>query len=138
MKKHPLICVTLLMTFLYIFLFILIPLIEPFWRDAEDTLYPSMLIVFGFGMLFVTDRLRYWFLGDILFTILIFIYHKKGAYDIGVVPLGLFDYGYREDVVPIEIVLCGIVCFVVQIFVLIVIKLYKRTHKRKKNASDDL
>ena len=138
MKKHPLIFAMLIMTLLYVFEFIIVPFIELFWRDAEDLQYISSLIAFVIGMLFVTNKLRYWFLGDILYTILIFIYHKKGAYGIGMVSVGLFDRGYIEEIVPIEIVLCGIICFVVQIFVLIVIKLYKRTHKRKKNASDDL
>ena len=43
MKKHPLICVMLLMTFLYVLQLIIVPLIKPFWRDADNTFSPSLL-----------------------------------------------------------------------------------------------
>ena len=142
MKKHPLICVTLLMTFLYIFLFILIPLIQPFWRDADNTFFPSLLIVFGVGMFFISDKLSNWFLSGLLYIIFVVIYHGNGLYGIGMVGINLDDAQsfYREDAVPLGIVILAIIIFLSQLLIWMIVKIIKffiRLLKQKNTLPDN-
>ena len=137
MKKHPLICTMTLMTFLYVFQFIFIPLIQRFWWGADITFFPSLFIIFGVGMFFMSDKLSNWFLSGLLYLILVFIYHGNGLYGIGMVGMNLDDAqaSYRRDAVAFGIAVLAIIIIIAQILTWITVKLVKSINKLFNKSS---
>ncbi len=137
MKKNISIKIIIIMVLLYIIDFVLVPLIYPCWVNAEIILFPSLLIAFFVGMIMISNKLRYWFLGDILYIILVYIYHGRGLYGIGMVGMNLdgAHASYRKDAVPFGIAILAIIVIIVQLVVWFIIKICKYILKRRKQKN---
>lgn len=81
------------------------------------------------GMLMISNFLGYWIIGDIIYCILIYAYHPKGIYGIGL--SGIIDRKYREDSVLFHIFIQFAVFIVIQIVISLLVKLIK--YKKNKN-----
>ena len=78
------------MTFLYLIQFLLLP---TFFRSTDnETWFAFFLIMasyFIFAFIYLSDQLFYWLISDIIYIILIFLYHPAGVYGIGMRGLNL-------------------------------------------------
>ena len=132
MKKIQIRNVIISMISLYLFLFIIIPyFVELFWRGAEDVFYPTLFIVFFIGMFFISDKLRYWLIGDFLYGLCVLIHHPKGAYGIGI--WGLFEASeYSRDIVPLHVLIHVVLVLCIQFGIWIIVKSIKSIIKLSK------
>lgn len=125
---------------LYLILFIVIAhFLERYWLWAEDLFYLTVFVFFFIGMFTISDKLHYWFVGNLPYAILIFIYHPKGAYGIGM--WGLFEAtSYSREIVPLHILIHTIGIIIIQFGIWIIVisikgiyRLLKRKKKRNQN-----
>ncbi len=104
---------------IYLLLYIILFIIAPFICDSvgyhllgnEGAFIVAIftVVVVLAGMIFITDRLLIWYIGLIVYFLLINIYHpQEGQYNIGT--WGLFGASYIEP----EIAWLGILMFLAQ------------------------
>ena len=99
--KKQLLSVILCGVCLYLIQFLLIPAISfdlvTGNHEMIVVLFLSTVIVTTIGVIFFSDRLRYWLLSLLIYVILIFLYSPPYAYDIGMTRLTLDGLTSRYD-----------------------------------------
>lgn len=119
---------------MYVIHFIIVPIF--FVVDTIGLVFfTSTVIIMIVAFLKLTDKLHIWLLSDIIYTILVFLYHPPGAYGIGMTVLGFPSLGqveptYRRDAVWIEII--SMVAFIVitQVLLWVCLKLFRLIFKK--------
>ncbi len=132
MKKYTITKVAFVIILLYMLQFIVIPIFYfPTSNEGTGILIISTVLLTVTGMFIISDKLYYWLISNILYSILIYFYHPKGAYGVGM--FGLFEAStYSWDVVPFSIVILTILLIIVQFAVWIVVKIIKYTFRKSK------
>lgn len=131
-KSNKLIKILILMLIMYIIDFLIAP--NVFTNEYPDNtgstivLFTSIIVSTIIGMVIISNNIGYYILGDILYYILIFIYHPEGAYGIGLV--GILIREYRKEAAPLDIAILIIFLLIVQIVMSIVIQIIKAIRKR--------
>lgn len=86
-------------------------------------------------MLLISDKLRYYLLSDILYIVLLFIYHGKGLYGIGMRGMNLdgMQSFYERKSAPIGILIMAGVVLNLQVIAWIILKIFTYIYNRRKN-----
>jgi len=91
--KKKLFYVLIALTFLYMIQFLIAPALFPeFYPQSNEAIImflSLMLFVEIIGMFIISDHLVHWLLGDLIYMMLMIIYHAEGAYGIGMVGMSL-------------------------------------------------
>ena len=131
-KSNKLIKILILMLIMYIIDFLIAPNVfksqYPNDIGARTILYTSIIVSSIIGMIAISNNIVYYILGDILYYILIFIYHPRGVYGIGWD--GIFPRVYNEEIIPFQIAIIIIFLLIVQIVISIVVKIIKVIRNR--------
>ena len=147
MNKHTNLMKIVIVLFVpYIFDFIFLPLIFPdFKSDVFMNISSIFAIVFSIlSMAFLTDKLRYWLLSDIVYFLLAMLYHPPEIFGIGLPYVITFPVAnqeplpYDRNVAWKGILFCVIENLLIQFAVWLCIKLFKTVRaylKKKKSAA---
>jgi len=119
---------------MYVIHFIIVPIF--FVVDTIGLVFfTSTVIIMIVAFLKLTDKLHIWLLSDIIYTILVFLYHPPGAYGIGMTILGFPSLGqveptYRRDGVWIEIIFIVASVVITQVLLWVCLKLFRLIVKK--------
>ena len=131
-KSNKLIKILILMLIMYIIDFLIAPNVfksqYPDDIGAGIIFYTSIIVSSIIGMIAISNNIVYYILGDILYYILILIYHPIGAYGIGMV--GILPRVYKKEAAPFHIAIIIISLLIVQIVMSIVVKIIKVIRNR--------
>ncbi len=113
----------------YMMDFIIFPLILSSFKGYIIT-YTSIIfkIIFSLlGMIFLTDKLHYWLLGDVTYYLLATLYHPPGIYGIGMLGISFVNASpsYDSTSAWLGITICTIGSFLIQFAVWICFKIFK-------------
>lgn len=116
-EKHiSKIWLTGVMAFLYIVQFLVFPQLFPnYFRTSNEAIgmyWLSMILVLLLGGWFFSNKLRDWFLGDLVYIILPCIYSANGAYGVG------YENYYHITSVLIEMLFSASILVILQWVVL--------------------
>ena len=136
-KNFKIIIKTIISTIcLYLIQFIVIPMFYlPSSNEGTFILILSTIIILIIAMLLISDKLRYYLLSDILYIVLLFIYHGKGLYGIGMRGMNLdgMQSFYERKSAPIGILIMAGVVLILQVSAWIILKIFKYIYNRRKN-----
>jgi hypothetical protein len=128
--KKALISVLISDAVLYTLQFLIIPLFYDNIRQVNEgmaVIVISTILTSGISMFVLTDKLRLWLLGFVLYIALIIVYTPRGAYHIGITGIdldGLHSY-YDASQRTLGIVLVAIAALIAQLTTWGVVKLIK-------------
>lgn len=135
--------VTLVITIgLYMFHFLLIPFLYKnfiVFKNLDDVsgfvMIISTIIVVAAEMILVSEKIRYWLVSDVIYVILVYIYHEKGLYGIGMVGINLdgATSGYRREAVPFGVAIITGFVIISEILSWFIVKVYKYIQNYNKN-----
>lgn len=115
--------------------FVIVPLVFPRRFSSSDNATWILLLTFAAfslgEMLWVSDRMRDWLLGDVLYFLLI-LFFNHGAYGIGWTGIALDGIIPRYDpsAVPLSVAIYAIIMLVIQFSLWDVIKIVRRLRAR--------
>ncbi len=105
----------------YIINFLLLPLIfmDITTSGVNAAAIISTIAFSVIGFIFITDKLRYWLLSNIICFLLAVLYHPQGIYGIGI-PLRIGFPIVGSESLPYDrsVAWIGVVVFVVEIFII--------------------
>ncbi|MEF2796803.1 MAG: hypothetical protein U0M95_02170, partial [Ruminococcus sp.] len=95
----------------------------------------STIIVVAAEMILVSEKIRYWLVSDVIYAILVYIYHGKGLYGIGMVGINLdgATSGYRREAVPFGVAIITGFVIISEILSWFIVKVYKYIQNYNKN-----
>ena len=132
-KGKKLIQITILLIVIYLIDFIIAPNIlksqYPNDIGAAIIYYVSIIGSAIIGMIVVSNNIFYWIVGDIVYCLLIFLYHPKGIYGIGL--SGILETHYRESNVPFHILIQFILFVVIQLIICGLVQIIKIIKNKK-------
>ncbi len=128
----------------YIFQFILLPLI---FSDITGNNINKAANIFNLifpiiGMAFLTDKLFYWSLSDLIWVILAILYHPPGIYGIGMLGISFISNQpprYDRTSAGFAIVIIVILNFLYQFIIWLCFKIFKAIKaylKKKKGEAE--
>ena len=91
--------------------------------------YVSIIGSAAIGMIVISNNIFYWMLGDVFYCFLIFMYHPKGIYGIGL--SGIMVRRYIESDVPFHILIQFILFMVIQLIISGLIQIIKVIKNKK-------
>ena len=107
----------------------------PSGDEAYFILYVSVFCIPAIGMYKVSGCIIYWLIGDILYCLMVFIYHPAGAYGIGERGF-LTGAVYTSDTDFFELIITFIFLVVMQIIAEIIVAIIKFVRKLMMKDSD--
>ena len=123
------ISIVLLLTYLLQFVIAptLFPIYYPSTNESTAILFGSISVGALLGMIFLSDKYRYWLLCDIPYFLLMILYSHNGAYGIGVVgiPIDGNQVYYDRGVAIFLVLYIAVLTFLIQLIVWIIVKLLK-------------
>ncbi|WP_455717898.1 hypothetical protein [Anaerosporobacter sp.] len=136
MRNKKIILTVIAFVLTYLLQFVLFPAIATnyFPRSNEATVFyfgsfTLLIVVLEF---WITSNIKLWGLGDIIYIVLVFIYHGKGLYGIGLKGITLdgaqpqYDFSYAALSIGIYVIYIIIIEVIVKVFSLVIRKLNKR------------
>lgn len=120
---------------LYLIQFLLLPLIiNKMGNEIWVAFFLSTILCSVIGIIFLSDKLYCWLISDIVYLILMFLYHPEGAYGIGMRGLDLGaeaqSYYNRADAwfVIIILFICAII---IQVLIWGIVKITRKLLVKK-------
>ncbi|MBU5488354.1 hypothetical protein KQI77_09445 [Clostridium sp. MSJ-8] len=132
-KAKKLIQIIILLIVMYVIDFLIAPNIfksqYPNDIGAVIIYYVSIIGSAAIGMIVISNNIFYWMLGDVFYCFLIFMYHPKGIYGIGL--SGIMVRRYIESDVPFHILIQFILFMVIQLIISGLIQIIKVIKNKK-------
>ena len=132
-KAKKLIQIIILLIVMYVIDFLIAPNIfksqYPNDIGAVIIYYVSIIGSAAIGMIVISNNIFYWMLGDVFYCFLIFMYHPKGIYGIGL--SGIMARRYIESDVPFHILIQFILFMVIQLIISGLIQIIKVIKNKK-------
>ena len=132
-KGKKLIQITILLIIMYVIDFIISPNIfksqYPNDIGAAVIYYASIIGSAIIGMIIISNNIFYWIVGDIAYCVLIYLYHPKAIYGIGL--SGIIQKQYRESDVPMHIFIQFILFVVIQLIICGLVQVIKVIKNKK-------
>lgn len=132
-KAKKLIQIIILLIVMYVIDFLIAPNIfksqYPNDIGAVIIYYVSIIGSAAIGMIVISNNIFYWMLGDVFYCFLIFMYHPKGIYGIGL--SGIMVRRYIESDVPFHILVQFILFIVIQLIISGLIQIIKVIKNKK-------
>ena len=132
-KAKKLIQIIILLIVMYVIDFLIAPNIfksqYPNDIGAVIIYYVSIIGSAAIGMIVISNNIFYWMVGDVFYCFLIFMYHPKGIYGIGL--SGIMVRRYIESDVPFHILIQFILFMVIQLIISGLIQIIKVIKNKK-------
>ena len=132
-KAKKLIQIIILLIVMYVIDFLIAPNIfksqYPNDIGAVIIYYVSIIGSAAIGMIVISNNIFYWMVGDVFYCFLIFMYHPKGIYGIGL--SGIMVRRYIESDVPFHILVQFILFIVIQLIISGLIQIIKVIKNKK-------
>lgn len=132
-KAKKLIQIIILLIVMYVVDFLIAPNIfksqYPNDIGAVIIYYVSIIGSAAIGMIVISNNIFYWMVGDVFYCFLIFMYHPKGIYGIGL--SGIMVRRYIESDVPFHILVQFILFIVIQLIISGLIQIIKVIKNKK-------
>ena len=129
MQKKKLLFTVITFIMLYILQFFLFPKIAsryfPLSNEVMVFLYGSLAIVIVLVELWMKINIKHWFIGDLVYLLLIFIYHGRGLYGIGL--WGFFTQTqYYFSIAVASIIVIAIYIVIIEIMAKLLFAFFRR------------
>lgn len=132
-KGKKLVQISILLIIMYVIDFLIAPNIfkSQYPNDIGATIiyYTSIIGSAIIGMILISNNILYWMVGDAFYCFLIFMYHPKGIYGIGL--SGIMVRKYIESDVPFHILVQFILFMVIQLIISGLIQIIKVIKSKK-------
>mgnify|MGYP001083457063 CR=1 FL=1 len=132
MKKDILFKIVIAVVVLYLIQFVIAPRIWPQYypssNEATGILFGLITVCSFLEIVFISSKMQYLFLGDMLYVVLMLLYTNHGAYGIGMVGIGLdgntVRYEYSASFLFLAVILAVTLC--IQFLLWCIFKLFHK------------
>ena len=129
--KNKIVKILIVMLLSYLTQFVIAPAIFPIYfpssNESTGILFGAIGIGTLFGMIFISDKLRYWICCDIPYFLLMILYSNNGMYGIGVVgiPIDGNKVFYDRSTAIYLVAVVAVLTILIQLLVWVGIRLVK-------------